>query len=315
MNEVRYREAMRRLWESLGVTPTERRLHLDRTGATVRVQEIGDGPTVVFVHGGSIDGTSWAPLVAQLDGFHCVLLDRPGCGLSEPLTAGFDDVERLGIFADALVIDVLDALGLDRADVVATSFGGYMALRAAAAHPHRIGRVVEFGWTIGAPIGRVPLVMRLANVPLVGRLLATVPPNPRAVRAMLRGIGLGQALEAGRISQEGLDWFLSLLRDTDTMRNELRAGPRIMSPIRGWNDRILLPASLLARIQAPVYFLWGEEDPFGGADIAREFVKHIPNAELELMPGAGHAVWMDDAEHAAAATRKFLWRVSNELPT
>jgi hypothetical protein len=75
LNEVRYREAERRLWESVGVTPTEQRLHLGRTGVTVRVQEVGQGPSVVFVHGASNCGTSWAPLVARLDGFRCVMLD------------------------------------------------------------------------------------------------------------------------------------------------------------------------------------------------------------------------------------------------
>ena len=306
MNEVRYREAERRLWKSVGVAPTEQRLHLDRTGVTVRVQETGQGPAVVFVHGASNGGASWAPLVGRLDGFRCVMLDRPGCGLSDPLLTGFDDVARLGAFADSLIVDVLDALGLERGHVVATSFGGYMAIRAAAAHPDRIGRMVELGWTIGAPIARVPLVMRVAAVPVVGRLLASVPPNARAVRAIFRSIGLRQALEAGRISQEALDWFLALLRDTDTMRNELRAGPRVILPLRGMNDRVLLPVSLLAKVRTPVYFLWGEEDPFGGAAIARQFVARLPDAELELMPGAGHAVWMDDPDHAAAVTGKFL---------
>ena len=306
VNEGRYREAERRLWESVGVRPTEHRVHLGRTGVTVRVQEVGQGPTVVLVHGASNSGSSWAPLVARLDGFRCVMLDRPGCGLSDPLATGFDDVERLGAFAETLVVDLLDAMALHEAHVVATSFGGYIALRTAAAHPDRIGRVVEFGWTMGAPIARVPVIMRLAGVPIVGRLLAAVPPNERAVRAMFRHIGLRQALEAGRVSQEVIDSYLALLRDTDTMRNELRAGPRLMRPLRGMDDRVLLSPSLLAKIDTPVYFLWGEEDPFGGADIARQFVSHLPNAELELLPGAGHAVWIDDPDHVATATRRFL---------
>jgi pimeloyl-ACP methyl ester carboxylesterase len=215
-------------------------------------------------------------------------------------------VERLGAFADSLIVDVLDALGLESAPVVATSFGGYMALRAAAAHPDRIERIVELGWMIGAPIARVPLVMRVAAVPAVGRLLAAVPPTERTVRMIFRGIGLRQALEAGRISQAALDWYLALLRDTDTMRNELKAGPRIILLLRGMNDSVLLPVSLLGRVHAPVHFLWGEEDPFGGADIARHFVEHLPDVELELMPGAGHAVWMDDPDRAATTTGKFL---------
>ena len=308
MNEVRYREAERRLWESVGVAPTEKRVQLGRTNITVRVQELGQGPAVVLLHGTSNSGASWAPLVARLDGFRCVMLDRPGCGLSDPLTTRFDDLERLGSFADTLVVDLLNAMGLDDTHLVATSFGGYLAFRTAAAHPDRIGRIVEFGWTFGAPIAGLPLLMRLASVPMVARLLTAVPPNERAVRAMLRRIGLRQALQAGRVPQEMVGCYLALLRDTDTMRNELRAGPRLIFPFRGLDERVLLPADLLAEIHAPVYFLWGEEDPFGGADIARRFVKHLPNAELELLPGTGHAVWIDDPDHAATTTRRFLGR-------
>ena len=305
-NEIRYREAEQRLSESVGLRPTERLVRLGHTGSTVRIQEVGEGPAVLFVHGISNSGSSWAPLVARMNGFRCLILDRPGCGLSEPLTTTFDDIEGLGRFADTLIVDVLDALELERAHVVATSFGGYIALRSAAAHPDRISRMIEFGWLVGAPIARVPLLMRLGSIPTLGRALAAVPVNERAVRSMFRRIGLRQALEAGRVSQEMLDWFVALLRDTDTMRNEIKAGPRIIYPLRGMNQSVLLPASLLAAIQTPVYFLWGEEDPFGHPAIARGFVPQLPNAELELMPAAGHAVWIDDPDKAALITHRFL---------
>jgi len=137
-------------------------------------------------------------------------------------------------------------------------------------------------------------------------MLAAVPPNARMVRAIFRQIGLRQALDAGKISQEMIEFFLALLRDTDTMRNELKQGPRLVTPLRGINDKVHLPTSLLANIRTPVYFLWGDGDPMGGAATAQTFVNQLPNAELEVMPGAGHAVWMDDAEHAASVTRSWL---------
>lgn len=305
MNEPRYREAEQRLWESVGLTPTERQLRLDRTGVTVRVQEVGEGPAVVFVHGASNSGVSWAPLAARLDGFRCVLVDRPGCGLSEPLPYTLDDPERLGAYGDALIVDVIDALGLDHAHVVATSFGGYFALRGAAAHPGRVDRVVEFGWTVGAPVGAVPLMLRIGGIPTFGRLAGMVPPTERAVRAMLRSIGLRGALASGRFSQQMVDTYLSLLRDTNTMRNELKAGPHTFR-FRGFNKSVFLPQRLLGTIHTPTYFLWGEDDPMGDAEIARQFVRNIPGAEIEMMPGAGHAVWIDDPDHAAATTRRFL---------
>jgi hypothetical protein len=85
-------------------------------------------------------------------------------------------------------------------------------------------------------------VMRLASVPMMGRLLAAVRPNERVVRAMFRRIGLRQALDAGRVPQEVLDCYLALLRDTATMRNELRAGLRLVFPLRGMNAELLAGA-------------------------------------------------------------------------
>jgi pimeloyl-ACP methyl ester carboxylesterase len=134
VNEVRYREAERRLWESIGATPAERRLHLERNDITVRVQELGEGPAVLFVHGGSTSGASWAGLAARLEGFRCIILDRPGTGLSQPLATELD-AQGLSRFGETLVIDVLDALGMESAHLVATSLGGYIALRTAAAFP------------------------------------------------------------------------------------------------------------------------------------------------------------------------------------
>ena len=294
------------MWDSVGVAPTERMLDLRRTGARVRVQETGVGPVVVFVHGASNSGVSWAPLVARLPGYRCVVLDRPGCGLSPPIATTFDDVASLAEFADSFVVDVLDAMDLDAAHLVGTSFGGYTTLRAAAAHPERVERLVQLGWTVGAPTARLPLIMRLATAPGLGSVLAAIPPNERVVRSMFKQIGLRQAMDADRVSQEAIDCYLALLRDTDTMRNEVQAGPRLVRIRGGMDERVLLPPSLLASIQAPTYFLWGEEDLFGGADVARDFVRHVPDAELELMPRSGHAVWMDDADYVATAIRKFL---------
>jgi pimeloyl-ACP methyl ester carboxylesterase len=305
-NEQRYREAERRMWESVGVSPTERRLQLDRTGVEVRVQEVGEGPPVVLVHGASNSGVSWAGLVARLDRFRCIVLDRPGCGLSPPHPTGFGDMAQFEAFSDALVVDVLDALDLERGCVVATSFGGYTALRGAAAHPDRIERMVVFGWSVGAPIAHVPLVMRVSAVPGLGRLMASLPANESAVRMILKAAGLRHALASGKVSQEMIGAFHSLLRDTDTMVNEVTAGPSLLRPIHGFDETSLLSPAVLASIRTPAFFLWGGDDPFGGAEVARAFTAQIPGAELELMAGAGHAVWIDDPERAAKTVDTFL---------
>jgi pimeloyl-ACP methyl ester carboxylesterase len=307
MDEERFRSSERAVWASVGVTPTERRVRLVRTGCTVRVQESGSGPAVLFVHGAASGGTSWADLVARLRGFRCAMVDRPGCALSDPLPAPLRRVEQIEAYADGFVADVLDALDLERAHVVATSYGGYFALRGAAAHPERFDRIVELGWTIGAPMSKVPFILRLLAVPGVGRVLSSVmPTNERVVRRMLRQAGLGRALDSGAFSPVAVAWFTSVLRDTPTMRNELSGTPRVILPIRGMNKRVLLPPPLRSSIPAAILFLWGDEDPNGDESVAAAFTAPFPDASLQLVARAGHSPWIDHPDHVTAAISAFL---------
>jgi pimeloyl-ACP methyl ester carboxylesterase len=306
LDEARFRRHEQALWASVGVTPSERRVRLSPTGCMVRVQECGAGPPLLFVHGAANGGSSWADLVARLDGFRCLLVDRPGCALSDPLPTPLRRIEEIETYADGLIVDLLDALDIERAHVVATSYGGYFALRGAAAHPERIDRIVVLGWTIGAPMAKVPFVLRVMAVPGVGRLSGLIPRNERIVRRILRQAGLGGALDSGAFSPTALEWFTSVLRDTPTMRNELAATPRVIRPIGGMNERVLLPVGLRARIAAPSLFLWGEGDPNGGAAIAQDFVAPFPDARLELLAAAGHSPWIDAPDHVAVAITSFL---------
>jgi pimeloyl-ACP methyl ester carboxylesterase len=210
------------------------------------------------------------------------------------------------MLADVLVPDILDALELGSASIVATSFGGYFALRAALTAPQRVGRLAILGWTAGAPVGRLPPMMRAGTAPVLGELLARVPSGTRTVRSIFRGIGLGRALDEGRISDEAVAAYAALLRCTPTLRNDLALGRLFLSPVRGLDPRLALSPAQRGRIGAPVLFLWGEEDPFGGADVARSFVEPFAHARLELVPGAGHAIWMDDPSGAAGAIAGFL---------
>jgi pimeloyl-ACP methyl ester carboxylesterase len=115
---------------------------------------------VVFLHGVNTAGTVWAPLAAGLDGFQCLLVDRPGCGLSRPLPRPIKDAAELVAFAESFTPELLDVAGLGRTPLVSTSLGGYHALRSAAARPDRVAGVVQLGWPVGAPNERLPLVMR-----------------------------------------------------------------------------------------------------------------------------------------------------------
>ncbi len=278
-----------------------------RTGEIVRVQETGDGPPVLLILGAANAGTSWMSLMAELPEFRCIALDRPGCGLSDPIVGGpLRDLDAVESYADQLLTDALDALELPSAAVLATSYGGYFAMRGAAANPTRISSIVEYSWSMGAPMDTVALSMRLASIPGMQSVAAKMPVTRAIVKALLRQIGLKRALETGTFTDEMIDWFLSVQRDTDTMANDLRSSPKIITPLRGLNQRMLHTDELLSRVTMRSLFLWGDEDPNGGVLVANEFVARLPNAQLEVIAQAGHAPWIDELALCADRTRAFL---------
>lgn len=302
----RYRRAEDRLWEKLGVTPVERRVEL-ASGGAVRVQELGSGDPLVFIHGASVAGTSWCTLAAALDGFRCILLDRPGCGLSDPIAGG--PLETLGEvenYADRLLPEVFDALELDRAAVLSTSYGGLFAFRGAAAAPARVDRIIEYSWLMGAPMTRTPLSMRIGALPGMKSMMSRMPLTRSAVKGLLRQIGMKRAVATGTFDDDMIDWFLTLLQETDTLRNDMQSSPDVITPIRGQNRRLLLTDELLARLTMPVLFLWGDEDTNGGTAVARDFAPRLPDATLEIVPKAGHAPWIDELDLCARRSREFL---------
>lgn len=237
MDEARYRVAERALWKSLNVTPTEHMIELPSTGSSVRIQEIGQGDPVLFVHGGAVNGSSWAPLAAELSDFRCLLVDLPGCGLSPAPPKTYSEFEDFYLWADDLVADVLDGVGVDSAPVICTSFGGYYAFRGAAAHPQRFDQLVGAGAIFGSRMDHMPMVMRVGSIRPFAKLMARMPANRRVVRAMLRQIGLKDALKAGRVTGVFEEWFIANMRHTDTLKNAVEVVPLVIN-MRGMFPRL-----------------------------------------------------------------------------
>lgn len=299
MNVARYRQAEARLWNAVGCHPTEERIRLDGTGTEVRIQAVGEGEPVLFVHGGPNAGSTWAPMVAHLAGFRCLLVDRPGTGLSEPYPVR---TRNLAEFGARFVPDVLDGLGLEQAHVVASSFGGHLALRSAAANPDRFAHMVQMAAPALVPGATYPPFMRLMTSRLVRRLLGALPPNERAARMIFRQLGHGASLEAGRIPQVFFDWYLDLQRYTDTM---LHDGEMIGQVVQN-RSSVLLTDRVLGSVATPTLFLWGADDGFGDVENARQVTGMMPHAELKMITAAGHLPWLDDPASVARDTRRFL---------
>lgn len=299
MNEAAYRASEERFWGAYGLRPSERFVPLAGTGTRVRVLEVGEGDPVLFVHGSPNAGSTWAPLVAHLSGFRALMVDRPGTGLSEParLTAA-----GLPAFGARFVADVLDGLGLERAHVVASSFGGHLALRSAARTPERFGRMVQMACPAVVPGDRMPAFMKgLAN-PVIRWIAASAPPNRKQSLDVLRQIGHGASIDAGRLPEPMNDWYQDLMRFTDTRQHDFAA---IASVLRDPEVARLQQRDFEA-VAVPTSFLWGADDTFGDEAVARRLVGWMPDATLTMIPESGHLPWLDFPEARAADVAAFL---------
>ena len=113
-------------------------------GATIHVRVGGTGPAVVLLHGYGETGDMWAPMAEDLARDHTVVVpDLRGLGLSSKPDAGFDKKTQAGDVAG-----VLDALRIDRADLVTHDIGNMVGYAFAAQHPERVTRFV----LIDAPV-------------------------------------------------------------------------------------------------------------------------------------------------------------------
>lgn len=297
--------AERALWSKYGVTPTDRMLALP-SGNRVRVQEIGEGPPVVFVHGAVVAGSSWVLLADALrHDFRCILVDRPGCGLSDPVPGGpLPTPAAFKAFAERLVPDVLDALDLERAAVACTSMGGFFGFRAAIAHPDRVSKLVEYSWPMGTPMAKVPMMMRLGSPRPFKAMMVRMPIRPSAVRMMLKQVGMKRAIESGSFDDDMIAWTMAVMRHTDTFASETDNNTFIS--LRGENPEFLFTDDELRRVDLPVLLLWGAEDTNGGRPEAEAFAARLPDVRLDVLDEAGHAPWIDELDHCADATRSFL---------
>jgi pimeloyl-ACP methyl ester carboxylesterase len=268
------------------------------SGRRVHVVEAGDGPPVVHLHGTNTSSLSHLMLLPGTTGTHSYLVDRPGCGLSDP------DSFPPGHFRDyavGFVGDVLDALDLDTTVLVGASGGGIWATWYALAHPERVRGLVMLGSVPTLPGGRVPLPLRLAATPGLGDLMVrAVPPGRRMLLKMMASVGEAETIVR---HPDLLDSLVAGARDPLAIRAnlaELRAG---ISP-RGFRRSMRFSLEELRRLAVPTLMIWGDRDPVVPLARAREVAAEIPHARLEVLP-AGHVPQLGHPDRVAALLEEF----------
>src|SRR5262249_20265621 len=249
-------------------------------GTRLRFRDEGRGPAVLLVHGWTLDLEMWDPQVRALrDTFRLIRLDRRGHGLSGGIPAPGRDGEDLA----ALCRHV----GVSRVALLGMSQGARAVLGFACAVPEQIDAVILDG-----------------PPPLDGEPDPDLPLDRYATLVQTRGI------EAFRH-----EWARDALMQLRTQSAEARALLAAMIARYPGNDLTHPPSPAehvvsmtLRSLTAPTLVISGAYDLASRRRAARQLAARLPDAELAVIPGAGHLPNLDRPGAYSTLCRGFLLR-------
>jgi 3-oxoadipate enol-lactonase len=251
----------------------------------------GKGEPLLLVTGFAISAAVFEPVLdLYTERFECVTYDNRGAGRSSsPLLP----TSMPELAADAARL--MDRLGLESAHVYGISMGGMIAQELAIRFPERVRGLV---------------------------LGCTSPGGPRAVRPTLGELAALGAGIAGALREPGRPWLSGALFTPEFRRNhpervrKLLAGFEAHRPTpHGANYHLLASVyhdtvSRLGRIQAPTLVMHGGRDAMAPIANARLLAERIPDAELCVVPDAGHAYPLERPEASSELFSEWLDRRS-----
>jgi 2-hydroxy-6-oxonona-2,4-dienedioate hydrolase len=249
----------------------------------------GDGEVVILLHGSGAGASGWANFNANIDafaeaGFRVLLVDLPGWSKSDPIVV--ESGSRAVINA-AAVKGVLDALGIDKANLVGNSMGGIAALQFVVSYPDRVIKLVTMGGAAGGSNIFVPMptegIKRLNEVYL--------DPTEANVDRMLDIFVHDQARLTKELRETRLRNILSRPDHLANFAVSIRKNPQ--------HQAIPEVAATLGSIRTPTLIVWGSGDRFVPLEAGMRLLA-IPNSQLHVFSQCGHwAQW----EHASAFNR------------
>lgn len=264
------------------------------------VGPVTDAPPVVLLHGLLVSHYAYRGVIPHLSRTRRVLaLDLPGCGESDRPDPAVADGYSPVWLADA-VVDVLAARDVLVCDLVGHGLGGAVALCLAELAPQRVRRLV-LADTLCFPLP-MPLEGRLSAMPVIG---------PRLLKYLFRRADLRRYLRRTHSSPELLD-EASVDLYWDRLRRE--GGPeaahamiRQLAALDHMRDR-------LPRVRAPTRVLWGDRDALTPLEHGERMAELIPDADLRVVDGCGHATNEERPDRFAAVVAEHLGIASTGNP-
>jgi pimeloyl-ACP methyl ester carboxylesterase len=270
------------------------RIHANGLDFEVEIDGAADAPPVLLIMGLGTQLTAWPPaLVRALTdaGFRVIRFDNRDIGLSSKTTVQSPNLLvqalrfRLGMSVRApyrlrdMVEDtrgILDALAIQRCDVIGASMGGMIAQGLAAYAPERVRSLVSIMSTTGAR--RLPQATAKATRALLSR------PRSRDHEALVTHF-------VKVLSVIGSPGFPNA--EADLRANISRSLKRSYYPAGSVKHLLAVMASgdrsdEARKIVAPTLVLHGRDDPLVPVEHGRDTAAKIQGAQLRVIDGMGH---------------------------
>jgi len=263
----------------------------------------GEGTPLLLLHGCPFSSFVWRKVIPRLAQHHrCLAPDLLGLGDTEtPPGADWSLPAQ-----EAMVLGLLDALGLARVSVVGHDHGGAVAQLLAARHPDRLDRLVlcnaEAYDNWPAPDER-PLV-RLTQLPMLGAVVMRALGTRTAVRLALRE---GHAVKNKRVLDDELieGYLRANASDAHRRAKTARFLAGQLDPANNrWTTEIV---DGLRRFDHPTLLLWATDDPHFGPRWAERLREDLGGSvHLELLADTGHLLMEERPGEVAEHLLTFL---------
>jgi pimeloyl-ACP methyl ester carboxylesterase len=269
---------------------------IETNGATIHVRFGGQGSAVVLLHGYGETGDMWGPMAEDLARDHTVVVpDLRGLGLSSKPEGGYDKKTQAGDVAG-----VLDALGIDSADLVTHDIGNMVGYAFAVQHPDRTTRLV----VIDAPVPGIGPWEEVLKNPLLWHFRFGGPDMERLVAGRER-------IYLDRFWNEFSATPAAFTEASREHYAELYALPGAMhagfSQFAAFDQDAADNLAFLAdkgKLTMPVLAIGGEKS--FGPMMATVMRFAADNVAEGVIPGSGHWIMEENPDATVAAVRAFL---------
>jgi len=238
----------------------------------IHYQEKGTGRALVLIHGNNSSTYSWADVFDEFAReFRVVALDLKGFGFTAKPEGDYS-IEAQA----ALVVRLLDRLGVERAALCGSSMGGAVALAVAVNYPQRVDSLILVGSSAFTETRGESLAPAYLRWPYVGgAITALALASDSVVRDGLRR----SFHDESKVTEERVAAYYRPLRT--------RGGQRAARLVREQRDYTRIE-NALDKIRRPTLLIWGAHDRLNLLEDGRRLQAKIRGAQLVVFENCGH---------------------------